>query len=510
MPFLSFATLQKVAGGQWLVPPQDSSSGVDALSDDSRNLPPGGLFLAIPGELTDGHRHVGAALEGGAGAVVLQSPPLPEWEERMRRQGIPCLQVASSLAAYQQLALWHRSQYPAAEVLAITGSCGKTSTKEMCAAILERRFPGGVLKTQGSTNNHFGVPRNLFRIQDSTRVAVIEMGTNHPGEIASLAKLAPSRVGVVCNIGRAHLEAFHDLRGVAREKASLFREILPGGMGVYPAEAAGADLLREAAPPGVRLLSFGTGEKADLQYQYLGFQNGRFHLRLLWKWLGQERRLEWALGGAHMAANAACAACAATLLGCTPDQAVEGLAECRLPGERMEIREKDGVRWVNDAFNANPTSVRAALDWFAEVAPATCPRFLALGDMLEGGEDSLLAHREILEYAREKCPGAHLLLVGELYTRAAATQGNPIPAECFPTAAELGKRLEGNLPQGGWILLKSSHGVGLSRLAPPNAGQGRPGQSPLPPSPRENREGGVYSPLTPLAPPKGGNPAGTP
>ncbi len=464
MPFLSFAELQRVTGGQWLVPPKDLASGISALSDDSRHLPPGGLFLAIPGELTDGHRFVGAALEGGAGAVLLQASPVQEWREKMVQRGIPCLQVASSLAAYQQLALWHRNQYPRTEVLAITGSCGKTSTKEMCAAILEERFPGGVLKTQGSTNNHFGVPRNLFRIQESTRVAVIEMGTNHPGEIAGLVKLAPPRAGVVCNIGQAHLEAFHTLPGVAREKSAILQGILPGGAGIYPADAPGGDILKSAAPPGVKLFSFGTGEEADLQYQYEGCQKGRFQVRLFWKWLKQERLLEWDLGGAHMAANAACAACATTLLGCTPDQVIRGLARCQLPGGRMELREKEGVHWVNDAFNANPTSLRASLDWFAEVAPASAPQFLALGDMLEGGENSLKAHREILEHARQKCPGAHLLLVGPLFAQAAA-QTPPIPAASFPTAEELRKNMP-PLPPGSWILLKSSHGIGLSHLAP--------------------------------------------
>ncbi len=464
MPFLSFADLQKVTRGRWLVAPEDLASGVSALSDDSRHLPQGGLFLASPGELTDGHRYVGAALESGAGGVLLQNAPAPEWEERMRRQGIPCLQVDSSLAAYQRLALWHRNQYPGAEVLAITGSCGKTSTKEMCAAILEERFPQGVLKTQGSTNNHFGVPRNLFRIQESTRVAVIEMGTNHPGEIAGLVQLAPPRVGVVCNIGQAHLEAFHTLRGVAREKSAILQGILPGGMGVYPADAQGADLLKAAAPPGVKLFSFGTQESADLQYQYLGFREGRFQVRLRWGWLNQERLLAWDLGGAHMAANAACAACAATLLGCTPDQVLRGLANCQLPGGRMELREKDGIQWINDAFNANPTSVRASLDWFAEVVPSSAPQFLALGDMLEGGEDSLRAHREILAYARQKCPQARLLLVGPLYAQAAALEP-PIPAACFATTEELREKMP-PLPPGSWILLKSSHGIGLSHLAP--------------------------------------------
>ena len=255
MPFLSFAELEKATCGRWLVAPGSMDSGVERLTDDSRTLVPGELFIAIKGELTDGRMYLPSALEKGAGCLLVQDDPPPSVLQAASASGCPCLKVEDSLAAYQQLALWHRAQFPQARILAITGSCGKTSTKEMCAAILEEHFPGGVLKTAGSTNNHFGVPRNLYRIDGTTRVAVIEMGTNHPGEIASLVRLAPPEVGVVCNIGEAHLEFFHDLAGVAREKSSIFKGILPGGTAVYPAAATGAEILRAAVPDGARILA---------------------------------------------------------------------------------------------------------------------------------------------------------------------------------------------------------------------------------------------------------------
>ena len=461
---LSFNELAQLTGGTWLVPPEVSKlQGIDAWSDDSRKLSAGMLFLAIKGELTDGHKYLANAVKAGASAVLVEECPSAEFVGELRGQGVPCLQCESSLAAYQRLALWHRKQFPSVKVLTITGSCGKTSTKEMCAAILERHWPGGVLKTIGSTNNHFGVPRNLLRIDDTTHVAVIEMGTNHPGEIANLVSLAPPDVGVVCNIGHAHLEFFHDLEGVACEKGDLLAGTLPEGIAVYPMDAVGARTLREKAG-NRRQITFGASAEAGVSYDYLGYHDGQFHLCLQWQETGESREVAWKLGGVHMAANAACAAAAATALGCTPDEVAEGLAVCQLPGQRLEITELDGVHWVNDAFNANPDSVRAALDWFAEVVPATTPAAIVLGDMLELGTTSHASHCEALRYARRRCPQAALWTVGPLMKSAASEVDSAI--QNVATAEEMRTRLPEVAQAGAWILLKSSHGIGLAKLVP--------------------------------------------
>ena len=461
---LTLEILKQVVCGNWLIEPSDAGRGITEICDDSRKLAPGALFLAIAGELTDGHKYVGSAVSAGAVAVLLQKAPTEEQLAQMRAVGCACIQVEDSLRAYQQLALWHRMQFPQTDILAITGSCGKTSTKEMCAAILEQRFPKGVLKTIGSTNNHFGVPRNLYRIDDSTRVAVIEMGTNHPGEIANLVSLAPPKVGVVCNIGHAHLEFFHDLHGVAREKSSIFGGVVEDGICVYPADAVGADILRKAAGTH-RVISFGAGDDADVRYEYLGYNgNGAFCIALKWRESGEERRVVWSLGGAHMAANAACAAAAASAFGCTPDEVVAGLQGCVLPGARLEIRDVNGVKWVNDAFNSNPTSAHAAIDWFAEVVPQGAPGMLVLGDMLELGEGTLEEHKKLLEYARAKCPEARLLTVGKLMREASASIADH-SIENFNDAQEVALVLEQGHVPGSWILLKSSHGIGLAAVA---------------------------------------------
>ena len=461
---LSFAELAQVTGGTWLVPPEVSKlQGIASWSDDSRKLSAGMLFLAIRGELTDGHKYLANAVEGGASAVLVEDAPAEALLSELRSRGVPCLQCASSLAAYQRLALWHREQFPSVKVLAVTGSCGKTSTKEMCASILEQRWPGGVLKTIGSTNNHFGVPRNLLRIGDETRVAVIEMGTNHPGEIANLVSLAPPDVGVVCNIGHAHLEFFHDLEGVAREKGDLLAGTRPTGVVVYPSESVGVQTLRKKAGAR-RQLTFGTSAEAAVAYEYCGFSDGKFHLKLHWRETGERREVAWDLGGAHMAANAACAAAATTALGCTADEVARGLAACQLPGQRLEVTEVAGVHWVNDAFNANPDSLRAALEWFAEVVPPEAPSVLVLGDMLELGASAAQSHRAALRYAREKCPRAQLWTVGPLMKAAAAEVDAEIHS--VADAEAMRARLDALAVPGAWLLLKSSHGIGLAKLVP--------------------------------------------
>lgn len=448
-------------GSKWLIAPPASDGCFTAVEDDSRKLAPGALFAAIAGEITDGHKYLAAAAAAGAAGVLVQRELTEEESAVLESHHCACLLVPDTLRAFQQLALCHREHYSSALVLAITGSCGKTSTKEMCAAILEEHFPGGVIKTIGSTNNHFGVPRNLFRINDQTKVAVIEMGTNHPGEIAGLVRLAPPDVGVVCNIGHAHLEFFHDLRGVAAEKGDLLAGTIPAGVTVYPADAEGADILARKAAPRMAL-TFGEKSNADLRYEYRGYRDGAFQLMLHWARTGITKEVTWNLGGKHMAANAAAAAAAATALGCTPEEVVTGLQKCTLPGGRLEIREKEGINYVNDAFNANPDSMRAALEWFAEVAPETAPQLLVLGDMLELGEGAAEAHAEVLEYAQKCCPDAAVLTVGTQMA-AAAAQLRLLNVPDAETAKAL---LENNLPPGTWVLLKSSHGIRLATLAP--------------------------------------------
>jgi UDP-N-acetylmuramoyl-tripeptide--D-alanyl-D-alanine ligase len=459
--FFSWRELLDVCGGQWLIAPEADacSAGVTSVFDDSRAIVPGALFVAIVGDLTDGHRYLEQALDKQAAAACLEKVPEEKLLHRMRAEGTPCLLVDNGLVAFQRLARAHRHKFPDLIELAITGSSGKTSSKELCAAILEQRWPRQVLKTIGNTNNHYGVPRNLLRLTPETAVAVIEMGSNHPGEIAGLVSLTSPRVGLVCNIGQAHLEFFHDLNGVANEKGDLLAGTNSDGWAIFPYEAVGHEILLAKAGKR-RCLTFGKSPEADVRSEYLGWQKGLFRVRLSWRQGGVVREFDWQLGGAHQALNAAGAAAASTALGLTADEIIRGLQNCQLPDQRMEVLEKDGLFWCNDAYNANPDSAQAALEWFAEISSQAEKRALILGDMRELGENAAQAHLELLQKASAALPQARIIAVGELMEKPAKA----LKIEHFPDTNSAKVALKGEFSPGTWILLKASNGLQLYRF----------------------------------------------
>ncbi|MFA4945080.1 MAG: UDP-N-acetylmuramoyl-tripeptide--D-alanyl-D-alanine ligase [Lentisphaeria bacterium] len=460
--------LARITGGRWLgwegAAPAVAVRGV---SDNSREVRPGMLFVAIRGETADGHRYIAHALRAGAAAVVAERTPDAAAAALLREGRQPLLLVPDALKAFQELARAHRQRFPALPVIGITGSCGKTSTKEMIAAVLEAQFPGAVLKTEGNTNNHFGVPRNLLRLTPHHQAAVLEMGTSHPGEIAALARLVEPGIAVICNIGHAHLEHLRDLAGVAREKGAIFAALPADGTAILPATAAHAEILRRLAG-NRRLLTYGPAT-ADVQVTYLGATAAGYGLRLTWNCHSPPVSVEftWELGGAHQALNAGAAAAAAAALGIPPDRVVQGLRACRLPGMRMAVQELDGVLWANDAYNANPDSARASLQWFREVtvtAPAT-ERLVILGEMRELGAAAATAHRELLRFAADLFPGSPLWGIGAEMERAAATLGLE-NLRTFPDWATAKPELERWQHPGLRVLLKGSRGVGLENLLP--------------------------------------------
>ncbi len=465
----TMAELAAITGGNWLGAPPSPEQRITDVCDDSRQVRPGALFAAIRGELADGHRFLPQALAAGATALCVEREPDADFRAKLATANVPCLLVKDSLRAWQELARAHRLRFPQLPVIGITGSCGKTSTKEMIASVLEAHFPGAVLKTEGNTNNHFGVPRNLFRLGPQHRVAIIEMGTNHPGEIAGLVRLAMPRIGVICNIGHAHLEYLGDLAGVAREKGALFTGLaaLDGGdkIAIYPADSAHVGVLAQLAGQ-ARKMTVGAAAGADIRVTYLGADGRRgYGVRLTWKATGETRGITWSLGGAHQACNAGCAAAVGTALGIPADTIAAGLAACLLPGMRMDIREHAGVHWVNDAYNSNPDSARAGVTWFRELTakadPLAC--FLVLGDMRElGPAHAPQAHRELLRFALDSCPGYTIFPVGEQMQDAATECG----LRAFPDAASAKAALHPQLATGAWVLLKGSRGIQLEKVLP--------------------------------------------
>lgn len=362
------------------------------VSTDSRQMPAGALFVALRGERFDAHEFLEQALAAGAGALMV---------ERQAELDIPQILVADCRLALGQLARAWRQASPA-RVLALTGSNGKTSLKEMLKAILSADGTD-VLATQGNLNNDIGVPLTLLRLENEP-LAVVEMGANHPGEIAYLSQLALPEIALLSNAGRAHLEGFGSLEGVARAKAEILQGLKAGGHFVYHADSPWAVLWKELAE-GYQTLSFGLSGKAQVRSPEAGID-------MAWTWQGFASRfsieapgllqqpvaIQLALPGEHNRHNALAAAAAALVLGIPGAQIAKGLGQLQPVPGRLQCQRLADAWLVDDSYNANPDSLSAAIRVLATAPGRTT---LVLGDMGELGPEALELHRAVGIEARD-------------------------------------------------------------------------------------------------------------
>ncbi|MCB1801028.1 MAG: UDP-N-acetylmuramoyl-tripeptide--D-alanyl-D-alanine ligase [Gammaproteobacteria bacterium] len=377
----------------------------DGVSSDTRTLQRGELFVALKGPNFDGHDYLGIAQSrGAAGALVA----------REGAAGLPEVVVADTLQGLGRLGHGWRMRC-AAQVLAITGSNGKTTLKEMIAAILAQR--GAVLATRGNLNNDIGVPLTLARLRDEP-YAVIEMGANHAGEIDYLSRMARPDVAVLNNAGRAHLEGFGSIEGVARAKAEIINGLQPGGVFVFNADDAFAPLWRELGHE-LEQRTFGVANPADVsspldEYRVV-WQEERFDVRFPVRCAQGEIELSLQLAGEHNRMNALAAVAAALAAGAGLSDAQHGLAGLKpVPGRLCPQRGVSGMRLIDDSYNANPDSVIAAL---RVLVSAPGRRTLVLGDLAELGDDAAGLHRQLGELANESGI-ERLLTVGSLSAHA--------------------------------------------------------------------------------------------
>ena len=454
-PRFTAEELLAATGGRWLDPPPAAVAG---LSTDTRTITAGTLFVALRGERFDAHAFLPAAAAAGAAAALVSS-------EGTALPGLPRLLVADTLAALGAVARLHRARF-SLPVVGVTGSNGKTTTREMIAAILAGRGP--VLKTEGNLNNEVGLPLTLLGLTGEHQAAVIEMGMNHRGEIARLTALAAPQVGVVTNAAAAHLEGLGTVDGVADAKAELYAGLPPGGIAVVNSDDA--RMLARARASGRRMLTFAAGRqrRGDVVVLEVLSQEAA-GMRFLLGVGNRELTISLALVGAHNAVNAAAAACAAIALGCSDQEIVRGLATVRPVGRRLRLeRLPHGLLLVDDCYNANPLSMGAALRTLAELARAEGGHALAaLGDMLElgPGEDDL--HREVgAEAAR--LPVTRLFGFGprSRQTLAGAVAAGLPPERTFHTedVAALAEAVRAAATPGDVLLVKGSRGMKLERL----------------------------------------------
>lgn len=402
MGMLPLSEVGRLVGGRL----HGADAEIAGVSTDTRSLRRGDLFVALKGPNFDGHDYLGVALgQGAAGALV----------ERPDATGFGQVEVDDTLAGLGRLAHGWRRRCPAT-VIAITGSNGKTTLKEMTAAILAEQ--GGVLATRGNLNNDIGVPLTLCRLRREP-FAVIEMGANHPGEIAYLTGLAAPDVAVLNNAGRAHLEGFGSLEGVARAKAEIVQGLGEGGVFVFNADDRFAPLWRELSAKH-RSRTFGVVQPADVSspegdYQ-VSWQAGTFAARFPVDTGDGRIDISLRLAGEHNRLNALAAIAAATQVGASLIDAQRALAALGpVPGRLCPLPGLAGSRLIDDSYNANPDSVIAALHVLA-AAPGR--RTLVLGDLAELGPDAPAIHRRL----GESCDRAgidRLLTVGEM-SRAAS------------------------------------------------------------------------------------------
>ena len=370
--------------------------GTDArfssVSTDSRTLARGALFVALRGEHFDGHRFLSSARERGAAAAMVDeaSKLTPE------AAGLPLLVVAHTRTCLGRLAAKWRTRFDI-PLIAVTGSNGKTTVKEMIAAILRAHFGAAeTLATEGNLNNDIGLPLTVLGLRKAHRAAVIEVGMNHPGETATLAAIASPTVALVNNAQREHQEFMKDVAAVAREHAAVFEALRPQGTAVINADDGFADYWRGLLA-GRRVRDFGIERPAQVSGRHeLTHFGSRIDLRAPEGAI----QIELHANGLHNVLNACAAATSALAAGASLDALAKGLSAFRpVEGRMRRLAARSGAGLIDDSYNANPDSVRAAIDVLAG-EPGT--KFLLLGDMGEVGERGAEFHAEIGRYARER------------------------------------------------------------------------------------------------------------
>lgn len=437
----------------------DPGQVFSGVSIDSRTVGAGELFVALRGERFDGHDFLRQAAErGAAGAVVQKDPEDPSSFKAVIR-------VGDGRTALQEIARYHRLRF-SIPVIAVTGSNGKTTTKEMAAGILGRRFE--VLKNEGNFNNDIGLPLTLLRLSSGHRAAVVELGINRPGEMARLCEIARPQVGLITNIGPTHLAFLKDEAGVARAKGELLEALPKDGTAILNRDDRHFEVLARRVKDG--LLTFGFHPEADvsaLESSKEDSQAPEGAFRLLVRRGAQKGEVPVALRavGRHNLYNALGAAAVGILQGAALDDVRAGLEAFRPAALRSELSEVAGLRILNDAYNANPASMRAALKALSGLR-ASGRKIAVLGDMLELGEAASAAHRELGEAAARA--GVDVLIaVGEFreeVSRGALGAGME-PERIFLSAdAEAAAPLLSRAARpGDLILLKGSRGVKMER-----------------------------------------------
>jgi UDP-N-acetylmuramoyl-tripeptide--D-alanyl-D-alanine ligase len=449
-------TLEQVA--LWLTGARlvgDGRVGVARVHTDTRSIEPGDLFVALKGDQFDAHAFLQDAWDRGAVAALCHRGA------SLQAAGLPCIEVPDTRVALGELAAAWRARFTL-PLIAVTGSNGKTTVTQMLASILAAAWPDGQsLATQGNLNNEIGVPLTLLRLRTHHRIAVVELGMNHPGEIATLAAMARPTVALVNNAQREHLEFMHTVQAVAAENGSVLAALDANGVAVFPADDAYTGVWEALAQPRqvARFALEPTGAQDDLVCSSARWADGAWQVQV--EGMGHVFNVRLAVAGRHNVKNALAAATCALVAGVGVEAVVRGL-EGFVPVKgrsRALVLQRDGREQtlVDDTYNANPDSVRAAIDVLAEL-PA--PRLLVLGDMGEVGAEGARFHAEAGQYAQARGI-EHVLTLGVLARHVA---DHCAAARHCATLDELNAAVQTTAASVSSILVKGSRFMRMERV----------------------------------------------
>lgn len=443
-------TLKQIAdwcGGT--VAPEYETVPVTGVESDSRKVEVGDLFVALRGERVDGHDFIPSAKNLGASAALVSRPS----------EELPCVVVESPLRAYGEIAKHYR-EMTGVKVVGITGSVGKTTTKEMIASVLSRNFK--LYKSAGNHNNDIGLPMTVMDMPEDTELLVAEMGTNHPGEIAYLSAIAQPDYAVITNIGIAHIEYLGSREGILREKLDILRSSLKNTVGIFNGDEP---LLWNVRDKGTHKKYYFGIDNPSCDVVASGIQElddgMRFHVR----GFHHEFELFVPALGRHMVYNALAAVTVGLAMGVKPETIQNELSIFRNTGMRQKIYEKNGMTIIEDCYNAGPESTEAALGVLASVKTSG-KRIAVLGDMLELGNRSSAEHYRIGRIAAQKADllltyGAHSV---RTVTGAITGGMSPKNAEHFDTHEDLVRMLKMRAGEADVILFKGSRGMKMERV----------------------------------------------
>lgn len=432
---------------------------------DSRSVVPGTLFVAIRGDHHDGHRFVPDAVAAGARGVLVAGARAGDWPvAQWGREGTAVIGADETLRALGALGRAQRLR-AGVRVVAVTGSNGKTSTREMAAAVISRRFV--TLQPKKNFNNEIGLPLTLLSLSADHQVAVVELGMNALGEIRRLTRICQPDIGLITNVGPAHLEGVGSIEGVAAAKGELFEEMAPtAAVAVNADDGRVAEVARRTGwtDSGRRSIRYGVEAPAEIRAEAIAEEGGELNFTLV---IGGDRvPVHLAVPGRFMVVNAVAAAAAGHLLGLTPAEIAAGLGDFRPVDGRMRIRRTEsGVRIIDDTYNANPGSMAAAIGTLKSLAGAG-RSILVIGDMYELGAQAEALHREVGAAAAEA--GIRRLYVVGKYAKTvaggASAAGMKHRQIVTGSREDVTRALADALRPGDWVLIKGSRAMGMETI----------------------------------------------